>query len=340
MDNDEMTIEQEVAQVIMQRPHVVVLGAGASRAVCLKGDKNGKLLPLMSDLTKILGMKPLLQEWDIDPDQNFEDIFSDLHSKGDVHKIEQIQQLVEEYFEELELPNTPTIYDHLVLSLRDTDIVASFNWDPLLMEAYLRNRNAGLSLPRLVFLHGNVSVGYCKTDRVSGLVGNRCKKCGEEFISVPLLYPVKNKDYASDNFISGEWQKLKNGFKDAFMITIFGYSGPKTDQEAIGAMKEAWGNKNERSMEQTCFITPQDDDMVSDNWEPFIHTHHYELADNFYASWIANHPRRTGEAYVNQYIEAKFIDDNPIPKDADFPELWKWYEKFKFAENDSKKRQR
>ena len=117
------------------------------------------------------------------------------------------------------------------------------------------------------------------------------------------------------------------------MITIFGYSGPKTDTEAITAMKEAWGDKNKRSMEQAAFITTQSEDEVSETWEPFIHTHHYEVCGDFYDSWIANHPRRTGEAYFNQYIEAKFIDDNPIPRAIDFPELWKWFEQFKKAEN-------
>jgi len=80
------------------------------------------------------------------------------------------------------------------------------------------------------------------------------------------------------------------------------------------------------------FITIQSDDEVSRNWEPFIHTHHYELHPDFYSSWIANHPRRTGEDYWNQYLEAKFISDNPIPKNLGFPELWKWYAQFREAE--------
>jgi hypothetical protein len=116
------------------------------------------------------------------------------------------------------------------------------------------------------------------------------------------------------------------------MITIFGYSGPKTDEEAIGAMKRAWGDKSNREMEQTAFITIQSDSEINQNWKPFIHTHHCELHASFYDSWIANHPRRTGEAYVNQYWDAKFISDNPKPRSMDFPELWKWYEQFTEAE--------
>ncbi len=127
---------------------------------------------------------------------------------------------------------------------------------------------------------------------------------------------------------------MKWGFANAFMITIFGYSGPKTDQEAIGAMQEAWGDNNKRKMEQTAVIIAptQHEDEARENWDKFIHTHHYEIQKDFYDSWIANHPRRTGEAYWNQYMEAKFIENNPIPKDLDFPDLWKWFEQFKKAE--------
>ncbi len=38
--SDEISIKQEVNQVSMNRPHVVVLGAGASRATCPDGDNN------------------------------------------------------------------------------------------------------------------------------------------------------------------------------------------------------------------------------------------------------------------------------------------------------------
>jgi hypothetical protein len=31
---------------------------------------------------------------------------------------------------------------------------------------------------------------------------------------------------------------------------------------------------------------------------------------------------RTGEAYINQFIDAMFIQNNPIPRNAGFDELW------------------
>ncbi len=328
-----VTIEQEVADTKMGRPHVVVLGAGASRATCPNGDKNGRRLPLMRDFTEAIDIKNTLEQWVISPEQNFEEIFSDLYEKGEHKKLTQIENAVEEYFGKLELPEKPTIYDHLVLSLREKDLIATFNWDPLLMDAYLRNSRAGLKLPKLAFLHGNIRTGYCEKDKVVGLATAKCRKCGEAYKRVPLLYPIKNKNYAQDLFIANEWKQLKWGFKNAFMITVFGYSAPSADTEAITAMKEAWGEKSDRAMEQTTFITTQSEDTVAETWEPFIHTHHYEVHSDFYDSWIANHPRRTGEAYLNQYLEAKFIDNNPIPHDLDFPALWEWYGQFKKAED-------
>lgn len=170
-------------------------------------------------------------------------------------------------------------------------------------------------------------------DKIRGVVGQKCKNCGKPNQASQLLYPIGKKNYAKDLYISKEWDALKWALNNTFMITIFGYSGPKTDQEAISVMKEAWGDTDKRYMEQIAFISLEDEMEIIKNWEPFIHTHHYELQNNFYDSWIANHPRRTGEAHLSQFYEGKFIDNNPIPRHLNFSDLWKWYEQFKKAEN-------
>ena len=46
-------------------------------------------------------------------------------------------------------------------------------------------------------------------DRVSGVNGRRCSRCGESFRSSKLLYPVQHKDYANDDFIKNEWEALR-----------------------------------------------------------------------------------------------------------------------------------
>lgn len=319
------TVEDEVADVRMGKPHVVILGAGASRANCPYGDKNGKPLPLMIDFAACLGLSDLFRSWAIDPSQNFEDTYSALSESQDHEKIKKLNQLVESYFVELELPEYPTIYDYLILSLRDTDIIATFNWDPLLLQAYWRTPRS-FKKPHLAFLHGNLQIGFCETDGVTGLVGAQCSRCGFPFLKTPILYPVGQKNYAANAAISRQWDLLRSGMKEAFMFTIFGYSGPKTDQEAIELMSEAWGGADSRVMEQAAFITLQSENEIDEVWSKFIHTHHYEIHRDFFESWIAKHPRRTGEAYLAQYLDARFVDNNPAPTGISLPELHRWFQ--------------
>ncbi len=120
------------------------------------------------------------------------------------------------------------------------------------------------------------------------------------------------------------------------MVTIFGYGAPVSDARAVALLKKAWGSTDDRSMEEFEIIGVRNEEDLRDTWSPFIHSHHYRVENDFYNSWIANHPRRTGEAYSNQYIKAMFIANNPIPKDAGFEELWKWYDKLQEVENTSK----
>lgn len=148
----------------------------------------------------------------------------------------------------------------------------------------------------------------------------------------PLLYPVRHKNYAKDGSIKVQWDLLKHEMGQAFMFTIFGYGGPKTDQEAIEAMSKAWGSPAERVLEETDFITLQPSDEVRDVWRRFIHSHHYDVAEDFFESWLAKHPRRTGEAYLAQYIDAKFVEGNSPPAVASLEELWNWFDELLPAE--------
>jgi len=78
-------------------------------------------------------------------------------------------------------------------------------------------------------------------------------------------------------------------------------------------------------MEQFEIIDVRSEDELVESWAPFIHTHHYEVHSSAYDSWLFNHPRRTGEAYLNQYLNAMFIEANPLPRHASFDELWTWF---------------
>lgn len=332
MSNSNHSVSKEELANLVQsdKPHVVILGAGASRTSSPNGDKNGRKLPVMRDFVDILNLRPKLEEWNIDPNQNFEDIFSKLYENGEIEKTSHLEQFIWSYMSSLRLPDKPTVYDHLVLSLRDKDIIASFNWDPLLLHAYSRNSNHGIKLPRLAFLHGNVMQGFCEEHKRINYLGANCERCQKPLRRSKLLYPIKKKNYAENEVIKIQWERLARHLDDAFLLTIFGYSGPKTDEEAISIIKEHW--KTHRFLDDTHFITNQNQDEAYEHWKPFVNSHHFQIYGNFYESELANYPRRTFENSWANNAEAQFTEENPIPIDRDFPELWDWYGQFTKAE--------
>jgi len=154
-------------------PHVVILGAGASLRACPNGDRDERKLPLMNNLVEIIGLDQILARYGIKyKRENFEFLYGELSSNNEYSKItREIEQAIEDYFRYLRLPNEITIYDYLVLSLRKKDIIATFNWDPFLSQAFVRNMEiVGVeNMPQIVHLHGNVAIGICEKVKVSGL---------------------------------------------------------------------------------------------------------------------------------------------------------------------------
>jgi hypothetical protein len=323
----EVSAEEEIRQIEMGRPHVVILGAGASYAAFPNGDKNGRRLPLMNNFIETLGIENLIDRTGLTfSSNNFEDIYSEIHKHPELEELrEELEDVVYDYFQAMELPEHPTIYDHLVLSLRNKDFIATFNWDPFIVQAIRRNGNR-FNMPRLLFLHGNVEVGYCRDGHMMGNNGASCHHCGEPLTRTKLLYPVAEKNYHLDEFISRQWATMDDLLKHAFMVSIFGYGAPSSDASAIELLTKAWGSINDRSMEEFEIIDIRDEDDLRETWSPFIHSHHYRVESDFYSSWIANHPRRTGEAYINQFLNAQFIENNPLPKSSGFEELWDWFD--------------
>src|SRR4051794_30527141 len=124
----EWSVEQEINDVNMGRPHVVLLGAGASLAAFPKGDKQGLIPPLMNDLVKKIGLSGALTKNGVDfENKDFEAIYSSLTDRPELKDLrEEIEGRIRDYFRTLSLPNSPTLYDVLVLSLRKKDLIATF----------------------------------------------------------------------------------------------------------------------------------------------------------------------------------------------------------------------
>ena len=76
-------------QYMKSRPHVVILGAGASCAAIPHGDKNGKKISAMSGFMDILGMNVILEGIKLcTSSDNLEEVYMELDdrkSEGDVY---------------------------------------------------------------------------------------------------------------------------------------------------------------------------------------------------------------------------------------------------------------
>lgn len=308
----------------MERLHVVILGAGASFAAFPDGDKYGRKLPLMWNIVDIVGLGEMLDEAGITEHRDdFETLYSNLVIGGKHPElVGKIDSAVFNYFASLELPDEPTLYDHLARSLRNKDIIATFNWDPFLVQAIARSDDQKQG-PITLFLHGNTAIGHCMEHKPIG-VGSRgfnCHYCQRPLQDSRLLYPVGQKNYTSDPFIAKSWELLQRSLQDAFVVTVFGYSAPVTDVEAVDLLKTAWGSPDHRELEEIEIIDIIKDEELYERWEPFIHTHHYRTSTSFYESIIGRSPRRSCEAMWATLMDLVFTEPNPIPQNASWDEL-------------------
>lgn len=322
--------------------HVVILGAGASIASTFRNpEMNSKKLPSMDNFIDIVGLSDIIKKI---PKhllaKNFEELYSNLHNDNpNSDEILEIQSRVYDYFEDMKLPDEPTIYDYLVLSLRPKDLIATFNWDPFLYQAFARNNHIG-DLPYMAFLHGTVALGYSTDDKRSGPAGYYSKESKNYYEPTKLLFPIGQKNYYENEFIKNEWDNLKYWLNSdsTKRVTIFGYGAPQSDIEAVSILNDAWGTKNKRNMEQFEIIDIRKEDIVRESWDNFIHSHHYDYSTDYFQSSLAYNPRRTSESYFQHYSprspSAAFSESNPVPKDfKTLNELWDWHKPLIEAEN-------
>lgn len=330
-----MSIEEGIKKVYSGGSHVVILGAGASIASCTRNvELSMKQLPSMNNFIEIVGLRDIISSLPSEYQSlnNFESLYSSLYANdpnSDV--LREIETSVVAYFQDMKLPEEPTIYDYLVMSLRDKDLIATFNWDPFLFQAYCRNYDVG-SNPKICFLHGNVAIGYSIKDKIAGPAGNFHPESKCLFEPTKLLYPIAHKDYNSDDFISLQWNIL-NDFLSADStkrVTIFGYGAPETDVEAVNLLSSAWGSFDERNMEQFEVIDVQSKDLLLTRWNKFINSHHYDIVSNYFESILSQYPRRTGERFFHQFMpnspSEAFQEPNPVPDNfKTLDEMWKWF---------------
>jgi hypothetical protein len=279
-------------------PHVVLLGAGASRAAFPDGDGAGNRVPVMDDLVEIAGLGSCLSGLDIGDgaSQNFEVLYSRLLSDPALSSTRaEVERQIEHYFSSMSLPPGVTLYDRLLVCLRPVDAVFTFNWDPFLFDAFQRNRHA-VQLPEIFFLHGNVRIAACPEHDRWGARGLRCPDCANPLSPVPLLYPIEEKRYTDSPFLARNWGAARELFRSAFTLTVFGYGAPDSDVDAVKLLHAAWMERADQIYQHIEIIDIGDSSQLVDRWLEFSPDHHYLLTRTFDESRIARWPRRSCEA--------------------------------------------
>lgn len=301
------------------KPHVVLLGAGASRAAFPSGEASSKKLPLMNDFIETLKLNTLLNGSGIGSNQNIETIYPTIQ---DTNLKTKLDKNIHTYFLSLSMPNNVTDYDRLVLSLREKDAIFTFNWDPFLFDAWARNREIA-KLPEIFFLHGNVRIGFCSKDNKFGRRLHACPDCNKQFSDVPLLYPITQKDYSAtaNKYIEEAWKSANDFFKNAFTITIFGYGAPTSDTEAIKLLQSAWFEGSPRKLEHIEIIDIADSDTLHNRWSSFTPTNHYRIHKSFDESRIYKWPRRTCESLIYPMRDGIACEAFPLTSTNDLVEL-------------------
>lgn len=288
-------------------PHVVIVGAGASIAAC-KTDKNGREVPLLKNIHNILRLTDELEKYNFSNEQmgDFEKLFSDIYGRDEYKDLqEKLEFEVYNYFSDLKIPDEPTLYDYLVLSLTEKDAIISFNWDPFLMQAYRRNIDVG-NLPELIFPHGNSGVGLCNDCKVKGYAGCLCPNCFKALEQMPLLYPTGKKDYNSKSIIKNEWNRAKDVFSRAAGITVYGYSAPVTDVEAVELMKSAISISQMKDIAPFTIINlPENEDEQRRKWSEFYDVKMVLYCNEFKQSLLWRNPRVSLETVFDAILQGQ-----------------------------------
>lgn len=157
---------------------------------------------------------------------------------------------------------------------------------------------------------------YCRNfdrqDNRFGHIKAHCPVCGHSFQKIPLLYPVKQKDYTSDIFIRDQWQAVKYYLQQSLILTIFGYSAPETDREALNLLHQGYGS-DVRYLDQIEIIDIKEHNQLYDTWSYFFDKSHghLETHKSFFDSLLAEFPRRSVEGYYKRNIEG-WWGDSPV----------------------------
>jgi hypothetical protein len=271
----------------------------------------------MNDFIECLGIEDVIRKSGHDPHGNFEAIYSQIYRTGNSSVLNELNSTIRDYFSKITIPDVPTVYDYLVVSMRSKDVIITFNWNPLLPQAYKRWRHLGAVLPQLLFLHGNVDIGVDIDKRAIGFLSDGPYP-GHTLVPSKLLYPIDKKNYNDDPFVSESWRITTNYLSDAYNITIFGYSAPTTDVEARALLLKAWKDNLSRELAYISIVDIRDPLEVKKSWADFdlddpARNRRVGASSEFLRSDLIRHPRRSCEAFAFATLQQDPWRADPFP---------------------------
>ncbi len=330
--------------------HVVIVGAGASIACYedIRDKSDLPQLPSMDNFIDVVGLASVFEKYGQQvPNENIEVVYSRLQKEGNNALIKDLEDEIFKYFCSMRLPdNEVTVYDKLICSLDPGcgDMIFSFNWDPLLIQALIRNQKTlNDRAPRIRFLHGNVGFCYCDNcdpmNRMQNIENKpveslRCPTCGNMVKTQKLLYPVENKDYAETDLLKIDWKEFDESLRRANIVTIFGYSCPKTDAEARRRLEEAFKERNNGPAKPDLyFINTTEEKQLKENWDNLIFANAEGEYTDFFKKMdehpISHWPHMFSIFWVCGYLLSNPYSGQGILKDSKIIAMRKRYEKTK-----------
>ena len=284
--------------------HLVILGAGSTIAAIPNGDKNGNFSYTLDNLLKDKCFALFVEKVQANgyPTSDVEALCNQLY-KEDKPFYDEFESLVRKKYASLELPESFTILDRLVLSLTPDDAIISFNWDDLVVQAYQRMSKyvPEKMLPKLAFPHGNAQAVYNNKQYTSKRI-----VAGTSWFDSPLNMPVDEVDYKSDIFINSQWKILDFYVRNAQMITFFGYRGPDSDEQDLQHLDELFAQNEICDKIEIIDKNLESAKQVSKRLERFKKQSNWlYTCGDFYHSTIGKYPRRTLSVLDNWNYSAK-----------------------------------
>ncbi|MBP7918834.1 MAG: hypothetical protein KAZ53_02490 [Prevotella sp.] len=277
--------------------HLVILGAGSIVATIPNGDKNGEKAFTLADLLTDPFLAPFVERIQGKCDiTDVEKLCQKLYVE-DKSLYGEFESLVREKYAKLELPNGFTILERLVLSLTHDDAIVSFNWDDLIVQAYNKALDCAPEtiLPLLSFPHGSAQAVYNKKR-----YGSKRNPDNLDLWDSPLNMPVDETDYKDNLFIQSQWRILDFYFRNARMITFFGYCGPPSDEKDMEHLESLIDANGICAKIEIIDKDLESAKRVSERLERFRSPDMgFYLCEDFWHSTIAKLPRRTISALEN-----------------------------------------